>query len=333
MQLYITCFQACAPYYITVTPVMPSGKFGIPANLRESTLDALPGTPENVDAEPYNASCIALTWDAPQSNPYCAYGYSTKCLPTSTKISPISTSSASQESDMRCGLDACTEYVCSVESEDRYGQTGGESSDTTTTAGQPPSQPRNLQAVATGTTSVRLTWSQPTDGFDCMSGYNLTWVNTADTRFNGGVVLPVNAINYDAVGLQPCADYEFTLMGVAGVVGGPATVANSQTEQDVPGPPVNIVSNTTCNTIYVGWDHPLENGGCACKYATELELFGSKTIDTVIISAFTRSDESVTFSGPTVIPNTDYVVTITAENCAGQKGDAAQTAVKTEQFC
>ena len=93
-----------------------------------------------------------------------------------------------------------------------------------------------------------------------------------------------------------------------------------------------VVWDTTCATITIRWDKPLDNPQCVNDYIADVEIQG-KTIQELKLSAFVRSDYELTFSGPEIVPGRDYRIDVQAENKDGQLSSKVSTTATTDFFC
>jgi uncharacterized repeat protein (TIGR03806 family) len=83
------------------------------------------------------------------------------------------------------------------------GSGGGDDSGSPPGDSTPPTQPGNVQAVATGATSIRITWAASTDAGSGVAGYEVFRDAAADP------VATVTTTTYDDTGLVPSTTYSY----------------------------------------------------------------------------------------------------------------------------
>ena len=68
--------------------------------------------------------------------------------------------------------------------------------------------PGNVSAIAHSSTSINLTWNQPTSFNGVLHNYNVRYKLISDTNF-GTPISAGTKVAYTVTGLRPFADYEF----------------------------------------------------------------------------------------------------------------------------
>ena len=174
-----------------------------------------------------------------------------------------------------------------------------------------PNPVTNLQASTTGTTSVRLSWTNPTSGNK--NGYNiykkdLTSGNSSWTKCNYSDV-GANMATYTVTGLTAGHKYSFCVRSyVKDLVKNNGTqIESADTTVEAttrPNAPTNVrVSNPSTNNLTVSWTKPSENyDGVVLLYSTSNSISGA-----TLGQSSTSTFESVSASD-TLVAGTKYYI-------------------------
>ena len=212
-----------------------------------------PSVPTNVTATASSATAITITWTASTDNVGVA-GY---------KIfragSQIGTSVSTTYSDT--GLTPNTLYSYTVLAYDAPGNQSSQSTAGTATTQAdttPPSVPLGVTAVATGLSTVTISWSASTDNV-AVGGYKI---------FRAGNQIGTSvATTYSDTGLTPNTSYSYRIEAYdtatpTANVSGASAIASATTQADTtpPSVPTGVTATVTgLSTVTVSWSASTDN--------------------------------------------------------------------------
>ena len=160
----------------------------------------------------------------------------------------------------------------------------GEASDTAsaTTAPNVPGPPQGLTAVATGMTSIDLSWSPPaSDSGSAITGYR---IEVSSTGNSGWSVVEANTnssdTEYSHTGLTPDTTLHYRVKAINAVGPGAASnVHRATTDPRVPDAPRNLTATPNGQTrIDLSWAAPASNGGSSITgYRIDISSNGGAT--------------------------------------------------------
>lgn len=169
-----------------------------------------------------------------------------------------------------------------------------------------PSAPNSLNITSVTSTTLKLTWSLSAGA----TGYNVYRDNTLITS-------NTNVTELLVTGLLPGNAYSFRVSAINQAGESPKSpVYVGTTLPTVPAAPINLVtSNLTLDSVTLEWDASLT--------ATSYTVYANNA---VVGSLITGTSIDLT----DLIPNTTYVLKVTASNAGGESDYSAETSITTE---
>ncbi len=200
-----------------------------------------------------------------------------------------------------------------------------------TTEAAVPDAPRNLRAVADGTSEIDLSWRAPsTDGGARITGYRIevsddgsaTWQTLVANTLSTGT-------DYSHTGLSPASTRHYRVSAINRVgAGGASNVASATTDATVPDAPTGLTAIATAPTrIDLTWAAPAYDGGAAVTgYRIEASETGAAWTDLVRNTAST----STAYSHRGLQPGTRRFYRVSAINRAGTGEPSAVASAATD---
>jgi chitodextrinase len=276
-----------------------------------------PSAPATLAATATSSTTASLSWSAATDN-VGVLGYRIY-----RNGAEVGTSSTTGFNDT--GLSPSTTYSYSVVAFDAAGNVSSTSPSAivTTPAGsqpdtQPPSAPASLSAVATGSSSVDLSWSAATDNVG-VTGYRILR--------NGAQVGTATGTSFVDVGLTPSTTYTYTVIARdaannASASSPPASATTNAvggSDTQAPTAPTGLTANATgTSTVDLSWTASTDNVG-----VTGYRIFrNGSQVGTTTNSSFTDSGLS---------PATVYTYSVVAFDAAGNTSPPSGSATATTQ--
>jgi chitodextrinase len=319
-----TGLSSATSYTYTVTAYDATGNLSDPSNPASATTLAAgssdtqaPSAPGTLSATATSSTTASLSWSAASDN-VGVLGY--RIYRNGAEVGTSSTTSFSDT-----GLSPSTTYSYSVVAFDAAGNTSSTSPSAivTTPAGsqpdtQPPSAPASLSAVATGSTSIDLSWSAATDNVG-VTGYRIIR--------NGTQVGTATGTSYVDVGLTPSTTYTYTVIARdaannASASSPPASATTNAvggSDTQAPTAPTGLTANATgTSTVDLNWTAATDNVG-----VTGYRIFrNGSQVGTTTNTSFTDSGLS---------PATVYTYSVVAFDGAGNTSPPSGSATATTQ--
>jgi chitodextrinase len=215
------------------------------------------------------------------------------------------------------GLSAGTTYAYTVAARDAAGNVSSAASASVTTASAPdttpPSQPAGFTAVATGPTSVNLSWTASTDNVG-VTGYIV--------RRNGAQIATPATTSFADTGLSAATTYTYTVAArdaagnVSSAAGASVTTASAP-DTTPPSQPTGLTATAAGSTgANLSWTAATDNVGVTGYIV--------RRNGTQIATPSTTS-----FADAGLSPATTYTYTVAARDAAGNVSSAASASVTT----
>jgi chitodextrinase len=311
-------------YAYTVVAYDAAGNVSAPSNEASATTLApggsdtqAPSAPGSLSATATSSTSAALSWSAATDN-VGVLGYR-----IFRNGAEVGTSSTTGFNDI--GLSPSTVYSYTVIAFDAAGNNSSTSPSAivTTPAGsqpdsQAPTAPGTLNAVATGSSSVDLSWSAATDNVG-VTGYRI--------MRNGAQVGTATGTSYIDVGLTPSTTYTYTVVAHDAAnntspASAPASVTTNAvggSDTQAPSAPAALTATATgTSTVDLGWNTSTDNVG-----VTGYRIFrnGSQVGTTT----------NTTFTDSGLNPATVYTYSVVAFDAAGNTSAPSGSATATTQ--
>lgn len=245
-------------FYVIAVNVIGRGSPSTPVVV--TTGETEPGSaPRNVQARPLSSSTVVIQWDSPkepngQVTGYKVFYTTQPNLPTSAWNSQtVDNNHLTTISD----LTPRTIYTIRIQAFTSRGPGPLSAPVQVKTQQGVPSQPSNLRAVATSSTTVQLTWTQPSHSGEKVIGYELYW-NDTFTQHQYHISIP-DVETYTLSDLYPDTTYYVWVAAKSLQGEGAATPpVPVRTEQYVPGAPPQDVSGSAIDSrsLRISWKPP-----------------------------------------------------------------------------
>ena len=174
------------------------------------------------------------------------------------------------------------------------------------TVSSTPTVPQNLVAVATGASTIALSWNT----VGVATSYNV--------YSNGQLLANVEGTTYTVEGLTADTEYCYTVAAVNGeLVSDASTAACAKTTAPAPSAPTGLVATADVTTIALSWN--------AAETAVSYNIY--KGTD-VIATAVTET----TYNVQDLTPETEYCFTVTAVNAGGESAASEAVCATTLEF-
>jgi chitodextrinase len=288
-----------------ITAVSPT----VTVNATQS--DTTPPTdPGSLRATSIAQTSVATTWTPSTDNVAVAYYQLFR--------DGVSVATTSGTSFTFTGLSCGSGYRLAVAAVDTAGNASpGVSITAWTTAcsgdTQPPSMPTNVQATATGATTVRLTWQASTDNvgiyFYRVDRDGVTVSQTSSTTFNDSGLVPGKTYAYTVTAYDAVRNASGT--------SAPVSVTTGAADTQPPSAPTGVQAGATgATTISVSWQPSTDNVGVSGYRVYRNGIQVGETIST-------------SFADAGLSPATAYTYTVVAYDAAGNVSAASSPASAT----
>lgn len=302
-------------YSYTVSAVDAAGNESPTATASATTPPdtTAPGAPGSFTATATSPTSISLSWNAPTDN-VGVTGYQVRrggtLIASPTGLSLADNSRAPS-----------TTYNYTVTALDAAGNESAAASASATTPAPPPDAipptvPGNLQALATSTTTISLTWNASSDN-----------VAVASYRVQRGgitVAASVTGTTFNDVGLTPNTPYSYTVSAVD-------AAANRSAESNAAQATTLSIPDTLAPTVPA-------NVVATPASATAVNLTWSASTDNVAVTTYRVQRGGVTiaanvagtsFDDSNLTPSTNYSYTVSAVDGAGNRSAESTAALAT----
>ena len=246
-----------------------SNGVGAPSNVDGATTGTtVPGAPTSLVATASGNTRINLSWTAPASDggsPITGYKIEVSPDGNSSWTTLEANTNGPATTYAHTGLAAGTTRYYRVSAINTNGAGAPSSVDDATTGTTVPGAPTGLQATASGTTRINLSWTAPGNtGGRPITGYrieespdgNSSWT-TLEADTNGP------ATTYSRTGLSGGATRHYRVSAInSNGVGAPSNVDGATTGTSVPDAPTSLTATASGTTrINLSWTAPASDGG------------------------------------------------------------------------
>ncbi|XP_078687345.1 usherin-like isoform X3 [Branchiostoma floridae x Branchiostoma belcheri] len=291
------------------------------------TFEGAPARPVGVMANALDAQSIQVAWQEPEVNRGIITAYNVYYQPASTTANQEpskQTVSPYELFSLLGGLQPATEYVISVAAITSAGE--GERSDKVTaqTRAGVPDAPSDFEAEAVDATSIQVSWEPPANTNGVLQGYKILYRQAGTEDVSIAEVAP--AAQYHLLTeLQPFTVYLLALVAFTeGGEGETSPEVTVQTDEDVPGPPQDVLVEPIDSTSSrVVWQPPAEPNGILQGYKV---LYKDANAAEYTTREVEPTEMSYVISD--MIPGTEYVVAVLAFTGAGDGPASEEIAIQ-----
>ncbi len=267
---------------------------------------AAPGAPTAPSATSDGTSTITLSWTAPTVSDKCSAitGYQIQQRVTGgdwEDVTPNTGSDATTYAHTSQTLTTVRQYQ--VRAINAGGTTGAWSTAVTAGMNVRPGAPQNLAAIASGTTTIDLTWAAPaSDGGSAITSYRVQVSTDGGSNYND--VSPAHSGTtriYSATGLTAGTQYYYRVYATNSVGEGSASTSASATTRTAPSVPQNLRTlSAQYHTVTLTWD-PVTGSSLGTDQTLKHYVVEFST-DNSTWSTFSESDNT------TAVHTTDLLV-------------------------
>ena len=263
---------------------------GAASNVDDATTDAaattVPGAPTGLTATASGSTRIDLSWTAPGDNGGSAItGYRIEVSPngTSSWTNRVADTGTTATTYSHTGLSAGTTRHYRVSAINSVGTGAASSTDNATTddaATTVPGAPTSLTATASGTTTIDLSWTAPSDnGGSAITGYRIEVSPNGSFGWSNRVAntgTTTASYSHTSLSAGTTRYYRVSAINTNGT-GNRSNTANATTATTVPGAPTSLTATASgTTTIDLSWNAPSDNGGSSITgYRIEVSPNGS----------------------------------------------------------
>ena len=270
----------------------------VSASTEAEEASGAPSAPSNLRATASDDSTITLRWDAPSDSGGSAItGYRIEVSDDGgdTWDDLVEDTESTTRRYSHTGLSDGDERRYRVSAINGEG-TGPVSDTVDATVGEEdgePGRPQDLEAEATDTATIRLSWDEPDDaGASDITGYRIeysldegdTWedleedTETTITRYRHGRLDPGTTVYYRVSAINDAG------------TGEPSEEVDATTDGSVPRAPQNLTATLEDSTVALTWDVPTSNGGAVITgYQLEAQVNDGSWSVTATTAASQRS--------------------------------------------
>ena len=262
---------------------------------------------------------ITLSWTAPNSGGSDITGYQLRVWDGS-KWMPLASPAAGATSYMHDDLEPGTRYYYTLAAMNSMGLGPWSVAASAMVAAGTPEAPV-LTAVATGATSIQLTWTVPESNGSTITDYNLVMWDSSSNAWETTDQLGTDATTvtqFVDTGLEPGTKYYYRVQAMAGTTEGSWSATNmsdgasATTHGDTPGAPtISDVAAASTSSLTITWTAPDATGGSAI---TGYELWtwnGSRWVSRATVGAV------LTYTDMNLEAGTTYYYIVRAVNSQG----------------
>ncbi|XP_066139979.1 cell adhesion molecule Dscam2 isoform X2 [Euwallacea fornicatus] len=308
----------------------PAGKSQSSDEINVTTLSEKPaGPPLNPTARPISSTEILVGWNPPiaELRHGIIQGYNVGYrAPFMGSFNFTSVTGDGEDGGevLLGGLKKYTRYALVVQAYNEVG-TGPLSEQVTTETLEdvPSSPPMDIRCTSPTSQSIQVSW-QPPPNEDCngnIQGYKLTYEPVLDEYLRANDVMETRkttALITVITGLRKFTNYSLQVLAFTKVGDGLMSIPHyCQTEEDVPGAPIDIkVAAASAQSLRVSWLPPLDPNGVITKYSLyRRSTDGRQEIDNgkQIISSHTTA-----FEVKNVQQHVEYQFWVTASTRVGE---------------
>ena len=300
----------------------------------------VPGAPTGLSATASGTSTINLTWTAPSNDGGASIsGYRIEVSPNGSSgwSNRVANTGSTSTSYAHTGLSAGDTRHYRVSAINSVGTGDASSTANATTddaAPTVPGAPTGLSATASGTTTINLSWTAPSDdGGASISGYRIeVSPNGSSGWSNREANTNSTSTTYAHTGLSAGDTRHYRVSAINSVGTGDASSTANATTDDaattVPGAPTGLTATASgTTTINLSWTAPADNGGAAITgYRIEVSPNRGTNWSNRVANTGTTT---TTYSQTGLFAGTTRHYRVSAINALGSTGAASSTANAT----
>ena len=279
---------AGSTWHYRVWAINSIGPGPLSAVKRTTTGATVPDPPTDLEATPVGRTRIDLDWETPAFDGGSAItGYRIEMSEdeggTWSRLVENSRSTRTRHADT--GLSSGTTRHYRVYAINDVGTGEASNEHQATTAPNVPGPPRGLDAVATGMTSIDLSWSPPaSDSGSAVAEYRIEVSRTGNSGWSREA--STTDTDYSHTGLTPDTRYFYRVHAVNSVgPGAPSNVVRATTDPTVPDAPTNLTATAEGQSgIKLTWRPPGYDGGSLVTgYQIEFSADGGTTWEVLAV--------------------------------------------------
>ena len=292
-----------------------------------TTATTVPGAPTSLTATASGTTAINLSWNAPSDNGGASItGYRIEVSPNGSSSSwsdLVANTNNTTTTYSHTGLSAGTTRHYRVSAINSVGTgTASSTANATTDAPTEPGAPTGLTATASGTSTIDLDWTEPSDDGDAsISGYKIEVSSNGGTSWsNREGNTGSTSTSYAHTGLSAGTTRHYRVSAINSVgTGAASSTANATTDDAAPtepGAPTGLTATASgTSTINLDWTEPADDGGASITgYKIEVSPNGSSSSWTDLVA---NTGTSTSYAHTGLSAGTTRHYRVSAINSAG----------------
>ncbi|XP_046863649.1 phosphatidylinositol phosphatase PTPRQ-like isoform X3 [Xenia sp. Carnegie-2017] len=341
--LNLTNLEKYSVYEVKVSASTVVGK-GMNSTVKEFLTDEdTPGAPVNVTLQRSSSSVLNLTWETPRDPNGIIRGYYIlwcKVINDKNETVPMNRNSTNttKTSFSISNLDPYSVYNVSLNAFTIFGN--GKAVDLSERTGEAvPSEPRYVRALNVSSTQLNVSWDEPEKFNGVLLSYTVYYKLIRDD--NNEVV---HSMNYKSRNtstdvrtltltiLEKYSVYKVKVSASTSVgEGRNSTVKEFLTNEDTPGPPVNVTLQRSSSTVLnLTWEIPSDPNGIIRGYNISWSKVLNDKNETVPMNRNSTNSTKTSFSISNLDPYSVYNVSLNAFTIVGN-GEVVNVSERTDE--
>ena len=318
----IAGLSAATSYQVQVRATNSEGDSGWSSTGTGETDAAAPDAPSAPTLTVLSETEFRVTWTEPDDNGEAITSYDLRYRESGTSAWTDVTDRTSRTYDI-AGLSVATSYQVQVRATNSVGDSGWSSSTTASTSTTTPSAPDAPTVTALSSTSLRATWTEPDDGGDAITSYDLRYREAGTSAWTD--VTDRTSRTYDITGLSVATSYQVQVRATNSEGdSGWSSSGTGETDAAAPdapsAPTLTVLSATSIRAV---WSAPASNGEAITFYDVRYRR-GSAAWSQVDDITTTTTDITA------LSPATEYEVAVRATNSVGDSAWSSSTSATTQ---
>ena len=302
---------------------------GEPSNIDDATTGTtVPGKPTSLTATASGTSTINLSWTAPSNtggSPITGYKIEVSPDGNSNWTDLVANTSSTATTYSHTSLSPGTTRHYRVSAINTNGAGEPSNSDDATTGTTVPGKPTSLTATASGTSTINLSWTAPSNtGGSPITGYRIEVSPNGTSNWTDLVAntsSTTTTYSHTSLSAGTTRHYRVSAINTNGA-GTASGTASATTATTVPGTPTSLTATASGTaTINLAWTAPSDDGGSPVTgYRIEVSPNGSSNWTDLVANT---SSTTTTYSHTNLSPGTTrhYRVSAINTNGAGEPSD------------
>jgi len=265
---------------------------GVSSSAKSSTTEvtvtgfqAKPSKPTGLSHSALTDASFTVTWTASNPADFAIKDYKAVIKKKADNSVVRTISNILSTSTSVGGLAGFTAYIVEISAQSVVNAFSDAATHEVTTNEGFPTVPLSLSATAVSSTSIQLTWKQPSTLHGILHGYKVRYKLLSDSNF-GTPISVGTQLTYNVTGLKAFTDYELQVQATTkgGVNEGPwSSSILSKTLEGVPTVPLSLSATVVSSTIIqLTWNQPSTLNGILHDYKVRYKVSSDSNFGTPI---------------------------------------------------